>query len=55
LYIVNDIQAGDLITEKHIKAIRPGQGLPTKYLEHIIGKQAKIDLKKGTPLSWDCF
>lgn len=52
LYVVKDIQAGDLFTEENIKAIRPGFGLAPKYYEVIIGKRAKTDLKRGTPVSW---
>jgi N-acetylneuraminate synthase len=53
LYIVEDIKAGDILTIKNIRAIRPGLGLPPKYFESIIGKKIKVDAKRGTPLSWD--
>lgn len=53
LYITEDMKAGDSFTEKNLKAIRPGHGLPPKYLHTIIGKQIKKDVNKGTPLSWD--
>ncbi|MGZ9586252.1 pseudaminic acid synthase [Paenibacillus marinisediminis] len=53
LYIAQDIRAGETLTEKHIKAIRPGFGLPTQYADVFIGRQVKQDAAKGTPLSWD--
>ncbi|WP_341279849.1 pseudaminic acid synthase [Paenibacillus sp. FSL H8-0537] len=53
LYIAEDVKAGEAFTEQNVRAIRPGLGLPTKYMELILGKQARTDLKKGTPLSWD--
>lgn len=53
LYIVKDLQAGDTLTLENVKAIRPGLGLPTKYLERILGKKLILDCKRGTPLSWD--
>ena len=53
LYVVQDIESGELLTHENIRAIRPGYGLPPKYYETILGKQAKIRLKRGTPLSWD--
>lgn len=53
LYIVEDIQAGQEITTKNVRAIRPGLGLPTKYSEMFLGKRASKDLKRGTPLDWD--
>tara|TARA_B110000259_G_C13939362_1_gene372129 strand:- start:806 stop:1078 length:273 start_codon:yes stop_codon:yes gene_type:complete len=52
LYIVEDIQAGQELTSKNVRAIRPGLGLPTKYLEICLGKRASKDLKRGTPLDW---
>ncbi|MBD2845816.1 pseudaminic acid synthase [Paenibacillus sp. IB182496] len=55
LYVSKDISEGEIFTKDNIKAIRPGLGLPTKYLEHILGKRAKANLSKGTPLTWDCL
>lgn len=53
LFAVKDINAGELFTEDNIKSIRPAYGLPPKYLKDIIGKKAKVNIKKGTPLNWD--
>ena len=52
LFIVEDINAGEIFTENNIKSIRPGFGLPPKYLKKIIGKKAKGNIKKGMALSW---
>jgi len=40
-----------LITD-NVRAIRPGLGLPTKYLDVVLGKTVKQDIKRGTGLSW---
>jgi pseudaminic acid synthase len=53
LYVVEDTKSGDLLTGKNVRAIRPGYGLPTKYLDIILGKKANKDTRKGTPLSWE--
>jgi N-acetylneuraminate synthase len=53
LYIVEDMQVGEVLTEKNLRSIRPGFGLPPKYLEVLLGKRLCYDVKKGTPLSWD--
>jgi pseudaminic acid synthase len=53
LYVVNDIQSGEILTRSNIRSIRPGFGLPPKHLNEILGKTAKTNLEKGTPLSWD--
>jgi pseudaminic acid synthase len=55
LYVVKDLKAGDVLTRESVRAIRPGFGLPTKYLEHVIGKTVKQDIKLGTALKWELF
>lgn len=53
IYIAEDIKAGEEYTKKNVRVIRPGYGLHSKYYEAIIGKKAKMDLKRGKPLSFD--
>ena len=53
LFVVEDIEAGGVFTEKNVRSIRPGHGLNTRYLDQVLGRRATQDLKKGTPLSWD--
>lgn len=53
LYIVEDMKAGDVITDKNMRSIRPGFGLPPKYYDILLGKKVKCDVKRGTALSWD--
>ena len=53
LFIVKDVKKGELLTEENIRSIRPSNGLHTRYYNEILGKTAKFDLEKGTPLSWD--
>ncbi|MCY9514176.1 pseudaminic acid synthase [Paenibacillus apiarius] len=53
LYIAKDMKAGETFTAEHIRAIRPGLGLPTKFADLFIGRQVKHNVKKGTPIQWD--
>nr|BCL64300.1 sialic acid synthase [Legionella pneumophila serogroup 3]BCL64653.1 sialic acid synthase [Legionella pneumophila serogroup 15] len=53
LYVVQDLKAGDKLTEENIRAIRPGLGLPPKYFLSLIGKKINKETKRGTPLSWE--
>lgn len=55
LYFVKDIKAGDVITADVVKSIRPGLGLAPKYLDQVMGKAVKQDVKRGTALTWDVF
>ncbi|MCX6226034.1 MAG: pseudaminic acid synthase [Bacteroidia bacterium] len=50
LYVVEDIQAGELITERNVRSIRPGYGLHPKFYKEVLGKKAKMDLIRGMPL-----
>ncbi len=52
LFAVDSIKAGDILTEKNIRSIRPGFGLHPKYLDKILGKKARINIEIGTPLDW---
>lgn len=53
LFVTRDMKAGEVITEENVKSIRPGIGMHTKYYEEILGKTVRVDLKKGTPMSWE--
>lgn len=53
LYVVEDMKAGDEITEKNMRAIRPGLGLSPKYYDLVLGRTVKKHVLKGTPLSFD--
>ncbi len=53
LFIVEDVKEGELFTRDNVKSIRPGYGLHPKYLEIIMGRTARQDISRGTPLSWE--
>lgn len=53
LFVVKDIKAGDVFSEENVRSIRPGHGLPPKYLKDVLGCRAIKDVKRGTPLGWN--
>ena len=53
LFVVEDVKAAQAFTEKNLRVIRPGIGLPPKYMGEILGKRAKRDIERGTPMAWD--
>lgn len=53
LYISQNLEAGDVLTVENVRAIRPGLGLPTKYLDLVLGKRVSQHAKIGQPLSFD--
>ena len=53
IYAIKDIKAGEFISKSNIKRIRPGYGLPPKYFDDLLDKIAKVDIQRGTAISWD--
>jgi pseudaminic acid synthase len=53
LYVINDIKAGETLTENNIKSIRPGHGMHPKFYKEMLGKKAIKNLEKGDPLSFN--
>jgi len=53
LFVVNDVENGDLITNENVRSIRPGNGLHPKYFKEILGKYFTKSVERGTPLSLD--
>ena len=52
LFVVQDMMAGDIFTEENVRSIRPGYGLPPKYLKDVLGCKSTKDIVRGTPLTW---
>ncbi len=53
IYVSADISEGDFFTSENIRIVRPGDGAPPHFYDHIIGKRAKASFAKGTPLNLD--
>ena len=53
IYIVKDIKAGETFNCENLRVIRPGDGMQPKYFEQILGRKARIDIERGTPLTWE--
>jgi N-acetylneuraminate synthase len=53
LYVAEDLQAGDILTARNLRAVRPGLGLPPKHLDQLLGRRMAVAAQKGTPMSWD--
>ena len=53
LFVVQDVAQGELIDAQHVRAIRPGLGLPPRELARVLGRKARRSLVRGEPLRWE--
>ena len=53
LFAAEDIRKGQAFSESNVRSVRPGYGIQPRYLDEILGKQAKRDISRGMPLKWE--
>ncbi len=53
LYLVRDLPKDHVLTADDVRSIRPGDGLPPKDLERVLGMRLRRPVANGTPLAWD--
>ena len=53
LYFVKDLEAGEIVTVDAIRSIRPGFGLPPKFLNQCLGARVTQAVKSGTAVRWN--
>jgi len=53
LYVGEDIAAGQTFTKKNLRRIRPGNGLPPRHYDFLLGKVLVRAVKKGEPVAWN--
>lgn len=53
LYFVKDMKAGDVIAQDCVRSVRPGFGLAPRYLDQLIGRKVRSDVRFATPVRWD--
>ncbi|MFZ1705110.1 MAG: pseudaminic acid synthase [Saprospiraceae bacterium] len=47
LYVAEDIEKGDIYTEKNLRSVRPGYGMHPKFLDDYLGHRSNKSWKKG--------
>lgn len=50
-----NIPKGTIITKDMIDVKRPGYGIPTKMIDVVIGKMAKVDIEEDDIITWEMF
>jgi N-acetylneuraminate synthase len=52
LYIAEDMNTGDIFTDRNLRIVRPGMGLEPKYYDKFIGRKISKNAKKGDRVDW---
>lgn len=55
LYFVEDLKAGARISAESVRSVRPGYGLPAKYLDKVIGMTVAKDVQRGMRVDQDAI
>ncbi len=53
LYVVADVNAGDVVTADNVRSIRPAGGLAPEAVDTVLGRTFRVDVARGTALTWD--
>jgi len=53
VFAVADIRCGEPLTKDNVRVIRPGYGLAPVHYAAVLGRKAKRDIPRGTPIAWD--
>ena len=53
LFVVEDVEAGEVLTAASVRSIRPGGGLAPRHLPEVLGRRSSQRVPAGTPLTWD--
>jgi N-acetylneuraminate synthase len=52
LYVVADMEIGEVFSADNLRSIRPGLGLAPRHLASILGRRATTSIRRGTPMDW---
>ena len=55
IYFIRDLPAGHVIGPMDVRRIRPGMGLPPKFMDDVIGRRLTHSVLRGQPVQWNNF
>ncbi len=53
LFVVADVEPGEMFTSENVRSVRPSDGLPPRLMPEVMGRRASRRIAAGTPLSLD--
>ena len=51
IFAIKDIKPGEKFTHENVRIIRPSNGLAPKYLNELLTKESKREIKRGEPIN----
>jgi len=49
---VRNIASGEILDSGNVRVIRPGYGLPPRFLPQVLGRKVRRSVAAGEPISW---
>ena len=53
LYFTKDMEVGETVTADCVRSVRPGYGLPPKYIDDVVGSRVTKAVVKHSPVQLD--
>lgn len=53
LFVTRDVRAGEKVSADNVRSVRPADGMPPDSFADIEGREFRVDVKIGTPMSLD--
>lgn len=53
LFVVERMETGEVFAPSNVRSIRPALGLHPRHYQAVLGRRARRDIERGTPLTWD--
>lgn len=53
IYVARAMKAGEKFTSENLRIVRPGNGLPPRMYDALLGRSISRDAEKGEPMSWE--
>ena len=53
LFVTRDVRAGEKVSADNVRSVRPADGMPPDSFSDIEGREFRVDVRMGTPMSLD--
>jgi pseudaminic acid synthase len=53
LFVVEDVNAGEVLTCDSVRSVRPAHGVPARFLPAVLGRTAARSARRAEPFAWN--